>query len=94
LTLFQLNGHSNGIVVFTIWYRETFGLFKVIQLAMKVLIAKANDQESKLLGFSREEIFLLNLLFRKNSFQFQDIANHMVTTGELDVKSSRDLSPT
>lgn len=81
------------IVVF-IWYRESFGLMKICQLALKNLIGKANNPESKLIDFSKGEIFVLNyLMFKRISFQFQDIANHLLSKGQLDVKSSRDLSP-
>lgn len=77
-----------------IWYRESFGLVKISQLAIKDLIAKANNPESKLIDFSKGEIFLLNyIMFKKISFQFQEISNHLSAQGSLDVKMSRDLSP-
>ena len=81
------------IVVF-IWYRESFGLYKVSQIALKQLVEKANDPNSKMIDFSKAEIFLLNyLLFKRISFHFQDIANHLLSKGQLDLKNARDLSP-
>jgi hypothetical protein len=83
-----------AIIVVFIWYRESFGLWKITQVAIQNLIDKANHPDSKLIDFSKGEIFLLNyLLFHRISFHFQDIANHLLSKGQLDLKNPRDLSP-
>jgi hypothetical protein len=86
------------LIVSFIAIRESFGLIKVTQIALKDLIAKANHSESKVADFSRVEIIILNyLLFKTFSFQFQKISNILFSKGELNsqniLMTTRDLSP-
>jgi hypothetical protein len=83
-----------AFIVLFIWYRESFGLYKISQVSIQCLLEKANNPNSKIIDFSKMEIFLLNfLLFSKISFHFQEIANHLLAKGQLDLKNSRDFSP-